>query len=124
MTENPESCRSFAETDCSRAHAIRLTRAEDNTQILSLLWCHTGQIHARITKPVLVYPWKNMKRRNADCGKLRRLPKRSKITEGFYGRYILHFNMAAGSTANYHMETILTDPRFLKELSTNCTLHV
>ncbi|XP_069125632.1 macoilin-1-like [Argopecten irradians] len=31
-----------------------------------------------------------MKRRNADCGKLRRLPKRSKITEGFYGSTFLY----------------------------------
>lgn len=37
-----------------------------------------------------------MKRRNADCSKIRRLPKRSKITEGFYGRYNFSiFNMAA-----------------------------
>ncbi|KAK3097033.1 hypothetical protein FSP39_005760 [Pinctada imbricata] len=31
-----------------------------------------------------------MKRRNADCGKVRRLPKRSKITEGFYGSTFLY----------------------------------
>jgi len=29
---------------------------------------------------------KNMKRRNAECGKLRRPLKRNKITEGIYGR--------------------------------------
>eukprot|EP00105_Crassostrea_gigas_P033405 XP_011456782.1 PREDICTED: macoilin [Crassostrea gigas] len=31
-----------------------------------------------------------MKRRNADCSKIRRLPKRSKITEGFYGSTFLY----------------------------------
>lgn len=31
-----------------------------------------------------------MKRRNAECGKLRRPPKRSKITEGFYGSTFLY----------------------------------
>jgi len=32
-----------------------------------------------------------MKRRNADCGKLRRPMKRNKITEGMYGRWVLKY---------------------------------
>ena len=31
-----------------------------------------------------------MKRRNVDCGKIRRLPKRTKITDGFYGSTFLY----------------------------------
>ena len=31
---------------------------------------------------------KNMKRRNVDCGKLRRTLKRTKITDGLYGRQV------------------------------------
>lgn len=43
--------------------------------------------------------WKNMKRRNAETGKLRRPLKRTKITEGMYGKwvdtvYIVHFTRA------------------------------
>lgn len=37
-----------------------------------------------------------MKRRNADCGKLRRPMKRNKITESMYGRLVIDIDLLTG----------------------------